>query len=234
VAELDSRTWERALERNPLVILPVGALEAHGPHLPLAADQIQAEHTALDIATRQEGFVLPSLAYGVCRGARRFPGTVALSVSALSDLTEEIVANAGRMGVRRLLILSGHAEPIHMAALREGADRASHAAAAPRTHLVSDYDFVYELRGTLAPTSDGHGGLLETSRVLAMRPELVRHERSVGADRRSRFRVGDSTPEEWPESVVGDPREASAELGRKVQEHVLRRFDETLASGPSA
>jgi creatinine amidohydrolase len=234
VAELDSRTWERALERNPLVVLPVGALEAHGAHLPLAADQIQAEHTALDLASRHDGFVLPALAYGVCRGARRFPGTFALSVAALSDLTEEIVANAGRMGVRRLLILSGHAEPIHMAALREGADRASRGSAAPQLHLVSDYDFVYELRGKLAPASDGHGGLLETSRVLAMRPELVKDDRPAGTDRRSRFRVGDSRPEEWPESVVGDPREASAELGRKVQEHVLRRFDETFAAGRSA
>jgi creatinine amidohydrolase len=232
VAELDSRSWERALERDPLVVLPVGALEAHGSHLPLAADQIQAERTALDLATRQDGFVLPAIAYGVCRGARRFPGTVALSVSALSNLTEEIVANAGRMGVRRLLILSGHAEPIHMAALREGADRAGQGAAAPRIHLCSDYDFVYELRGTLAPASDGHGGLLETSRVLAMRPELVKAERTPGTDGRSRFRVGDSSPEEWPESVVGDPRPASAELGRKVQEHVLRRFDETLGTGP--
>lgn len=210
------------------MILPVGALEAHGPHLPLAADQIQAERTALDLAERQQGLVLPSLAYGVCRGARRFPGTVALSVSALADLTEELVANAGRMGVHRLLILSGHAEAGHLAALREGADRALRAGAPARVHLLSDYEFVYELRGTLAPASDGHGGLLETSRVMAMRPELVGAQRIPVADGRSRFRVGDPSPDEWPESVVGDPRGASAELGRTIQEHVLRRFDETF------
>lgn len=234
MAELDSRSWERELTREPLVILPVGALEAHGPHLPLAADQIQAERTALDLAERHQALVLPALAYGVCRGARRFPGTVALSVSALSDLTEEIVANAGRMGVRRLLILSGHAEPVHLAALREGADRAIQATASPRVHLLSDYDFVYELRGSLAPASDGHGGLLETSRVLAMRPELVGEPRAAVSDSRSRFRVGDPSPEEWPESVVGDPRGASAEIGRTIQEHVLRRFDETFPFGSVA
>lgn len=234
MAELDSRTLEHELTREPLVILPVGALEAHGPHLPLAADQIQAERTALDLAERHQALVLPSLAYGVCRGARRFPGTVALSVSALSDLAEEIVANAGRMGIRRMLILSGHAEPVHLAALREGADRAIRTAPSPRVHLLSDYEFVYELRGRLAPLSDGHGGLLETSRVLAMRPELVGEAPAPVSDGRSRFLVGDPSPEEWPESVVGDPRGASAELGHTIQEHVLSRFDESFPFGSVA
>ncbi|MCI4335191.1 MAG: creatininase family protein [Thermoplasmata archaeon] len=229
VGELGSRTWESELGRSPLVILPVGALEAHGPHLPLAADQIQAEHTAAELAEREHGLVLPSLAYGVCRGARRFPGTVALSSSALATLTGELVTNAGRMGVRRLLVLSGHAEAPHMAALKEGADGALARGGSLRVMVISDYEFVYELRGTLAPASDGHAGLLETSRVLSMTPELVGPVRPSGTDHRPKHRVGESTPEEWPESVVGDPGAASAELGRKVQEHVLRRLQDALA-----
>ncbi|MGI0156589.1 MAG: creatininase family protein [Thermoplasmata archaeon] len=228
MGELDSRAWEAELRAGPLVFLPVGALEAHGPHLPLAADQIQAERTAVDLARSEKGFVLPSLAYGVCRGARRFPGTVALSVRALARLTEELVANAGRMGVRRLVLLSGHAEPPHMAALREGADAAVVRSPGVRVLVLSDYEFVYELRGKEAPATDGHAGVLETSRVLAIRPELVAGVRAAFEDRRSRYRVGDSTSEEWPESVVGDPRPASVELGERIQQHVLRRITEVL------
>ncbi|MCI4346139.1 MAG: creatininase family protein [Thermoplasmata archaeon] len=230
VGELDSREWEQELRRDPLVILPVGALEAHGPHLPLSADQIQAERTASDLARTEAGFVLPSLNYGVCRGARRFPGTVALSLETLARLTREILAEVVRMGARRILVLSGHAEAPHMAALREGADGALRDGASARVLVLSDYDFVYELRGTEAPATDGHAGLLETSRVLALAPELVRDVRPAGPSRRSRFRVGDPTAEEWPESVIGDPGAASAELGRKVQEHVLGRLGEVVRS----
>jgi creatinine amidohydrolase len=228
VGELDSREWEHELRRNPLVILPVGALEAHGPHLPLAADQIQAERTAQALAEREHGFVLPPITYGVCRGARRFPGTVTLSLGTLSRLCEELISESSRMGVRRLLVLSGHAEAPHMAALREGADVALRTGATARILVLSDYDFVYELRGSEAPASDGHAGLLETSRVLALAPELVREVRSPGPSQRSRFRIGDPTPEEWPESVMGDPTGASAELGSRVQRHVLERLGETV------
>ncbi|MCI4346950.1 MAG: creatininase family protein, partial [Thermoplasmata archaeon] len=68
--EMDSRTLERAIASNPIVIVPVGALEAHGPHLPLGADQIQAEATADSVAQRLGAIVAPTVAYGSCPGTR--------------------------------------------------------------------------------------------------------------------------------------------------------------------
>ncbi|MCI4363449.1 MAG: creatininase family protein [Thermoplasmata archaeon] len=230
VGELDSRSWEQELRRDPLVILPVGALEAHGPHLPLSADQIQAERTAVELASAHGGFVLPSLCYGVCRGARNFPGTVTLSLETLARLSEEVLTETARMGARRLLVLSGHAEAPHMVALREGAEAALRSGMPGRVLVLSDYDFVYELRGTEAPVTDGHAGLLETSRLLALAPDLVGKARPLGPSRRSRFRAGAPTAEEWPESVLGDPGAASAELGQRVQRHVLERLGETVRS----
>jgi creatinine amidohydrolase len=226
--EWDSRSLERELGRNPLVIVPVGALEAHGPHLPLGADQLQAEATALALAERVGGLVAPTLPYGVCDGARRFPGTVSLSIASLQGMVEEILRELGRMGARRVLVLSGHAAARHMAALREAADRARLAVPGLSVVVLSDYEFVYELRGREAPPTDGHAGLLETSRVLAIAPETVGPERPAIVDRRSPHRSGDPTAEEWPESVVGDTRSASPELGQRLQDHVLRRLEATV------
>ncbi len=228
LGELDSRSLERRLRENPLVVLPVGALEAHGPHLPLAADQIQAERTAEALARRVGALVAPSVAYGSCPGARRFPGTVSLALGTLSAQVRGILSEFGRMGLRRVLVLSGHAERGHMAALREAADQAMQEFPTLRVAVLSDYDFVYELRGKESPSSDGHGGLLETSRLLHLAPESVGRERPTVDHRGSPYVPGAPSVEEWPESVQGDTRPASAELGARVQAHVLERLEATV------
>jgi creatinine amidohydrolase len=225
---MDSRTFEARLRENPVVILPVGALEAHGPHLPLGADQIQAEATAEALAERIDGLVGPTITYGACPTARNFPGTVSVPMADLERYARGVIDEFGRMGVRRLLVISGHAERGHMAALREATDAATHAHPTLRAVVLSDYDFVYELRGELAPSTDGHGGLLETSRVLALAPASVGPARPNVPHSRSPFVPGPSRLEEWPESVPGDTRGATAEIGARLQAHVLQRLEETV------
>jgi len=228
--EIDSRTFEKRIATNPLVILPVGALEAHGPHLPLGADQLQAEATASALAERTDALIAPTVAYGSAPGARRFPGTVSLSMAQLEQHVAGVLSELARSGVRRILVLSGHAERGHMAALREAADDAMRAHPTTRILVLSDYDFVYELRGRESPASDGHAGLLETSRVLALAPGTVGSERPVVENRRSPFLPGPGSESEWPESVMGDTRPASAELGQRIQAHVIERLAETVAA----
>lgn len=228
LVELDSRTVERQLSSNPLLILPVGALEAHGPHLPLGADQIQAEATARGLAERTGGLVAPTIAYGSCPGARRFPGTVSISMSALGEFVSQVLGEFIRSGFRRILVLSGHAERGHMASLREAAERTMLQHPQIRIVVLSDYDFVYELRGKLSPETDGHAGLLETSRLLAIAPHFVRSDRPSHTNLGSVFVPGSPSSEQWPESVQGDTRPAAAELGQKLQDHVLARLEATV------
>ncbi|HXQ94613.1 MAG TPA: creatininase family protein [Thermoplasmata archaeon] len=226
--ELDSRTFERRLLENPVVIVPVGALEAHGSHLPLGADQIQAEATARALASRVGAIVAPTIPYGVCFGARNFPGTVDISLGTLARYTEEVLTALARQGAHKLLVLSGHAAREHIAALRDAADRTMRAVPGARVAVLSDYDFVYERRGQDAPATDGHGGMLETSRVLAMRPELVGARRPAAVRGGSPFVPGPPSSTEWPESVAGDPQPATAELGARVQAYVLDRLEATV------
>jgi creatinine amidohydrolase len=226
IAELDSRTLEREARR--LVIIPVGALEAHGPHLPLGSDLLQAEKTARDLAERRNGLVAPGIPYGVCPGASRFPGTISLSQSTLSSLIYEVAEGFWRAGSRDFLVLSGHGGAGHMAALREGMEHLASLHKDVRAAVLCDYEFVYELRGKEAPLSDGHAGLLETSRVMAMEPTQVGPERPNIEYKVKRFTIGDPSPEDWPESVMGDTREASADLGELIQAHVMNRVLRTI------
>ncbi|MGP8158515.1 MAG: creatininase family protein [Thermoplasmata archaeon] len=226
--DIDYRSFERRLASNPLVIVPVGALEAHGPHLPLGSDQIQPEATALSLAERVDALVAPTIPYGSAPGARRFPGTVSLSIAQLEDYVEGVLSELARSGVRRILVLSGHGERGHMAALREAADHAVQAHPGTRIVVLCDYDFVYELRGKESPPNDGHAGLLETSRMMAIAPETIGPARPVVEYRHSPFVPGSPTEEDWPDSVIGDTRNASAEIGARVQAHVLDRLVETV------
>jgi len=228
LVELSYRAFERRLASHPLVIVPVGALEAHGPHLPLGADQIQAEATAFALADRVDALVAPTVPYGSAPAARRFPGTVSLTIAQLETHVAGVLCEFARSGVRRMLVLSGHGERGHMAALREAADLTMQEYPGTRIVVLCDYEFVYELRGTEAPASDGHAGLLETSRVLALAPETVGPDRPVVDYRPSPFVPGAAREAEWPDSVIGDTRNASPELGARVQSHVLDRLVETV------
>jgi len=225
---MDYRSFERLVASNPLVILPVGALEAHGPHLPLGSDQIQAEATALALADRVDGYVAPTVPYGSTPGARRFPGTVCLTIAQLETHVEGILSEFARWGVRRVLVLSGHGERGHMAALREAADTVARAHPGFRTVVLCDYEFVYELRGKLAPASDGHAGLLETSRMMSLAPETIGSTRPVIEYHHSPFVPGSPSEKDWPDAVIGDTREATPELGARIQAHVLDRLVETV------
>jgi creatinine amidohydrolase len=226
--EVDSRSFERRLAEHPLVIVPIGALEAHGPHLPLGADQIQAEQTAKALADRVGALVAPTIPYGVCFGARTFPGTVDVPMEVLTRYVGAVLTDLARHGATKLLVLSGHAARGHMAALRDAADATMRTVPSTKVAVLSDYDFVYERRGQDAPVTDGHAGLLETSRVLAMRPDVVGPERPVAVRAGSPFVPGPPTMSEWPESVAGDTRAASAELGARVQAYVLDRLEATV------
>ncbi|MCI4362649.1 MAG: creatininase family protein [Thermoplasmata archaeon] len=93
---------------------------------------------------------------------------------------------------------------------------------------LSDYDFVYELRGAEAPPTDGHAGLLETSRLLLIAPDKVGPSRPNVRGNRSPFVPTPPSPSDWPESVQGDTVPANAELGARIQAHVVDRLEETV------
>src|SRR5690606_10249845 len=109
-----------------IAILPVGAVEAHGPHLPLGTDVVIAEGMARACgeAVARAGrtaFVLPPVWYAAAPFAEAFPGTISIAADTLRDTVVQIAAALGRQGVPTLAVANAHLDPAHLAALREAA-----------------------------------------------------------------------------------------------------------------
>jgi creatinine amidohydrolase len=120
LAEIPWTTYARRIADGAVVVLPVGAVEQHGPHLPLGVDHLLAAAVAADVArtlaTRgRDALVAPVLAYGYksqarMGGGQRFPGTTSLDASTLIGQIRDILRELHQHGCRRVVLLNGHYE----------------------------------------------------------------------------------------------------------------------------
>lgn len=217
-----------ALDPKPPLLVPVGIVEEHGPHLPLDTDSIQAVATCEAVSARTGALVAPLLAYGNCSSTRNFPGSFSLGFDTLRAIARDILADCARHRIGTVAFVSGHAGGAHMRALKLAAEE--HVAAHDtRVFVLCDYDLLDDFDAKSAtrvdlPRWDGHAGAMETSRMLALRSDLVKGR---GAGHRVEFPdfLVERHPERhFPTGVMGDPTLASAELGRAANEHIVERM----------
>jgi creatinine amidohydrolase len=160
-------------DRVPVLLLPVGAVEPHGPHAPLATDSIISmavcERTAreLDSDLKVRALVLPPIGYGVTRYSAAFPGAVSINANTLHSLVRDVCAALRDNGFRHRVIVNSHFEPEHLVALRAAAAE-SQSAFLDLTRRRQAERLTAEFRSGAA-----HAGRYETSIVLADRPALV-------------------------------------------------------------
>ena len=226
--ELSMKEAETRAKAGSVIIFPVGSVEEHGEHLPLCTDSLQPEHIALEVAKKTGCLVAPPLRYGVCNSARGFPGTVSISFDSLYRMTRDILEEFIRNRFKRILVLSGHAGQAHMAALRLAAQEVvwehekEDAEKRPRIMVCSDYDFAYELKGKYFSEKDGHAGTIETSRVMAIKPELIKAKGIKSFPKFPRFEIIADPERYFPAGVIGDPTAASPEKGRMINKYIVR------------
>jgi creatinine amidohydrolase len=96
--------------------------------------------------------------------------------------------------------------------------------------VLSDYDIAYELLGKEFPEKDGHGGELETSRILGIRPDLVGRSRPNGKTRPPEFMVLPDPEKYFPDGIYGDTARASGKKGKTVDNYVVGRLCELISS----
>ena len=170
----------------PPLLLPVGALEQHGPHLPLGTDALLSTAVAADVARLVGGLVAPALAYGYksqpkCGGGQHYCGTTSVDAATLIGSVRDAVREFARHGVTRLVLVNGHYE--NQWFLTEGIDLGLRdlGPGAPLEVVRLEYwDFLTE--ATLAQVfPDGfpgfaleHAAVIETSLMLHYHPSLVR------------------------------------------------------------
>lgn len=229
--KLAELTWKdvAALDLSTAVaLLPVGAIEAHGPHLPLATDGLIAEAMAGSAARRlaDRGLLpleLPGFPYTAAGFAAAFPGTLSLRPETVTALLVDLGQALQTSGFRWLAIANAHLDPVHLGSL--------HAAVAGMQELglgVAFPDLTRKPWGSrlTAEFKSGacHAGQFEGSIVLAARPDLVRDLRHAlpanPASLSQAIRRGDTSFAEagGPEAYFGDPAAATAEEGRETVE----------------
>ena len=229
--ELTSAEFKRISRKKPLVIIPIGSVEEHGSHLPLCTDSFQAEEVARRVALAFGGVILPPIRYGDCRSTRNFPGTISIGFDTLRMLIIDILSELDRNGIDKILVITGHAGSAHMIALRLGAQVVVDGNPRLKVMFLSDYDLAYELRGKEFPEDDGHAGLIETSRILNIRPELVKDSRPKGKTWAPRFMIVTDPERYFPTGVLGDSTSASAGKGRKIDDYVVERLCDLVSTG---
>jgi creatinine amidohydrolase/Fe(II)-dependent formamide hydrolase-like protein/7-cyano-7-deazaguanine synthase in queuosine biosynthesis len=225
-------TWREArqhIQAVNIALLPVGAIEQHGPHLPLDTDAFDADLLARRVAracSRPRPLVLPLLPYGVSYHHEGFQGTISIENDTLSRLVYDVGVSAARNGIRKLVIINGHGG--NSPALNYAAqmiNRDAHIFVCVDTGETSDVD----VDRVVETPNDVHAGEIETSTSLAVRPHLVRMERAEPAVPKFSSRYLDftgkrSTP--WyahtrkisASGVMGDPTRASAAKGEQIWE----------------
>lgn len=206
MARLGRATWPEVAATRPVLAVPLGSCEQHGPHLPLHTDTLIAVALADRLAAaRPDVAVAPPVPYGASGEHESFPGTVSIGHDALAALVVELVRSAD--GFAGVVLVNGHGGN------HEGLARARRLLEAEgRDPLVWTPS---------VPGGDAHAGRTETSLLLALAPEEVRLDRAEPgvteplATLLPRLRVS-GVAAVSPNGVLGDPVGATADEGRAL------------------
>ncbi|MXP21315.1 creatininase family protein [Gordonia sp. HNM0687] len=226
-AELTTAQVATALSRDSVLVLPTGAIEPHGPHLPLATDLIMAEAVSEAVVARgaaagHDVWLLPALGYTKSDEHALLPGTIWLRASTLLETLVDIGASIAQTPARRLLFLNAHG----------GNSALLEVAARELRRRFNLQTFFSSGRAQPGPTERGlgiHAGWAETSMMLHLRPDLVQMDQ---AESKVADAVADTThvgftktvkfgwlSTDFDESgVIGDPTGADAGIGEKLFE----------------
>ena len=216
VANLSWPEVEKRIHCGAPAILPVGAAaKAHGPHLPLNADQLQAEWLASRLIEKADVLVWPTLSYGHYPAFADYPGSCSLSRATFEKLAEETLRNIFSSGIKSALILNTGISTI--AALENAVVRTGRQIKLANVYRGRRYLEVFKKIGPQARGS--HADEPETSIMLVVAPHKVNMRRArswAGREMQAGALVRNdkSHPNYSPDGVYGDPTLASKQKGR--------------------
>ncbi len=231
---------------SSMLMLPIGSVEQHGPHLPLTTDHLIAREAAGAVASRGgeelDLWLLPTLAVSKANEHAWAPGTLWLRASTLLSVINDIASSAARTGAGRLVFLNAHGGNTALLVVACREVRISHGMQTFLLHPFLPPD--HGGRSTSAPAGELgmgiHGGYDETSMMLHLRPDLVdmslatRRVPDRLADNRH-VRFGGSVPFGWtsddfgPDGHIGDPTGANPRQGKELFEGAVEMLGEQLA-----
>jgi creatinine amidohydrolase len=206
-----------AAAQPTIALLPLGATEQHGAHLPCGTDTFQVDYLADQIARRLPIWRLPTIPITVSHMHRGSPGTVWITNQTLMALVKDIVLSLRAQGVRRVVILNGHGGNFVVRPIIQDLNR-------------DDHDLQVILLEASVPTSPFteppgsiHAGESETSRMLHIAPNLVKMDRAINTDvpYTQSFLLYAPIKALEPSGVWGHAADATADKGRRYLEQLV-------------
>jgi creatinine amidohydrolase len=223
-----------AADPGHVALVPVGATEQHGPHLPTATDTIIAQAMCDRVSAATGALVLPAIGVGVSRWhGTEFPGTLSHTPDALRAIVGSYAEWARHSGLRRLLLVNGHVG--NTAALRVAIDDIRCGQPDLRIGLrewwTADPAVAEEVS---ADAADWHGNRAETSLMYVLAPHLVDRAAASGADdpdRTADLVFGYPAAQVTRNGVTGRPSQASVALGEMLLARAVGALVETVERG---
>lgn len=207
------------------IIIPLGSIEQHGPHLPISTDTIIAEYLANQLTKKISSYALPGIPYGVSFEHRPF-FNISISNDVLSELLSQVCISLGENGFNQIIILNGHRGNMgvlqYIPQIVERNNPKMNVFGINYWHLIErEFD---------------HGGFVETSLMLAIEPKLVQMQMAKrGYLNKKRlnstyttFLSNTSSFKITRNGVLGDPRKATKEEGKKIISITMKNLVRTL------
>ena len=238
--ELCNLTWPEAeawAKKNPVVIIPTGSTEQHGPHLPLKVDIASADYVARKVAEKTNMLVTPPLNFGYSELWFHYPGTISFRPETFRAAVYDICHSLIRGGFKKIFILNGHNPNLLQvqAVVYELADQME-----KENVQLGCGTYIFMAKEECDKIGDNmrdgtHANETETSITLALFPECVKMDeaRKISADYRMRkvinFDEGAIFVNRWPDSkvysgVYGNPGIGTAEKGKAYLEALINKI----------
>jgi creatinine amidohydrolase len=230
---LDRMTWAEIKEEiqngRDTVVVPFGSTEQHGRHMPLGTDAVLGDEIGWRLAERLGAFLAPTVRFGCSDHHLAFSGTISLSEKTFRSIVMDVVASLSGHGFRRIVLL-----PTHGGNFRPLAEAMANIEPTKGVRILAFTDLggfvsaAFESSkgfGVDAAKSGAHSGEWETSLMLALRPDQVKMDRAaegfVGELSEIMSKVFDGIQNLDQNGVLGDPRPATAEAGKKYLADII-------------
>lgn len=225
--EWQELSWQEyeLVENKKYAILPLGALEQHGPHMKLGTDNFLAEGVARLLSEKIKGILLPTINYGQVWSLKRFPGSLSLSTETLKAIIKDIARGVKFQGVQYLIIVNSHIG--NMTAVKEAA-REIYDEIGFRV-IYFTYPGINEIAKNVCQSPKSHPSIIhaceiETSMMLYVDNTKVDMNKAV--TEYPEYPPGfDETPIYWDEvssfGVFGDAKAATRQKGEQIINSVL-------------
>jgi len=243
----DELTWPEmraAIARQPVVLLPFGTVEDHGPHLPINTDNLIVRAVCLEAARRApaEMLVMPLVSYGLDEHHIDFPGTVSVGIETLIGYVADVALSPARHGFTHIIIVNGHGSNASIAdlAARRVVLRSGAVCGAMSPNAAIDPTLAEPTLSRMrssAPGGISHAGEYETALMLHLRPDLVQMDKAIreeGQVEIDYFNWDRPEPsvlswQDWwsrmsESGVCGDPTVATAAFGEALFETTVENM----------